>query len=137
MAIISGATASDPFEITYATLANAANAADVDADGIAFRIEAISTGSLDTWSGSAWTAVTAGTTLIAAGEKLRWTPVAGTSGLRNAFTVRAWDGQAASATAIQVRVDGDVWRVRPWTDAASSGISTLYNYTHAYSLVTY
>ena len=133
VAIISGATASDPFEITYATLANAANAADVDADPTAFRIEAISTGSLDKWSGSAWTAVTAGTTLIAAGEKLRWTPAAGTSGLRNAFTVRAWDGQAASATAIQVRVDGDVWRVRPWTDAASSGISTLSNYTHAYS----
>ena len=133
VAIISGATDSDPFEITYSTLANAANAADVDADAIAFRIEAVSTGSLEKWNGSSWTAVTAGTTLIAIGEKLRWTPVAGTSGLRNAFTVKAWDGQAASATAVQVRVDGDIWRVRPWTDAASSGISTLYDYTHAYS----
>jgi VCBS repeat-containing protein len=133
VAVISGATASDPFEITYATLANAANAADLESDGIAFRIEAVSTGALEKWNGSSWTAVTAGTTLIATGEKLRWTPAAGTSGLRNAFTVKAWDGQAASATAIQVRVDGDRWRVRPWTDAASSGISTLYNYTHAYS----
>lgn len=133
VAVISGATASDPFEITYATLANAANAADLEADAIAFRIEAVSTGAVEKWNGSSWTAVTAGTTLIATGEKLRWTPAAGTSGLQNAFTVKAWDGQAASVTAIQVRVDGDIWRVRPWTDAASSGISTLFNYTHAYS----
>ncbi|NBW96214.1 MAG: DUF4347 domain-containing protein [Planctomycetia bacterium] len=133
IAIISGATGSDPFEITYTALANASNAVDVDGDAIAFRIEAVSSGSLDKWTGSAWAAVAPGTTLLAAGEKLRWTPVAGSSGLRNAFTVKAWDGQMASATAIQVRVDGDRWRVLPWTDAASSGIAPAYRYTHAYS----
>jgi VCBS repeat-containing protein len=133
IAIISGATGSDPFEITYASLANASNAVDVDADAISFRIEAVSTGSLDKWTGSAWAAVVPGTTLLSAGEKLRWTPVAGSSGLRNAFTVKAWDGQLASATAIQVRVDGDRWRVLPWTDATSSGITPTHRFTHAYS----
>ncbi len=133
IAIISGANGSDPFEIASTSLANAANAADVDNDAIAFRIEAVSSGSLAKWTGSAWTAVVPGTTLLAAGEKLRWTPVAGSSGLRNAFTVKAWDGQLASATAIQVRIDGDRWRVLPWTDAASSGITPTHRYTHAYS----
>ena len=70
---------------------------------------------------------------MSAGDKLRWTPAAGSSGLRNAFTVKAWDGQLASATAVQVRIDGDRWRVLPWTDAASSGVSPTYRYTHAYS----
>ena len=74
-----------------------------------------------------------GTTLIAAGDKLLWTPVAGSSGLRNAFIVKAYDGQLASSNAIQVRIDGDRWRVLPWTDATSSGIASAYRYTHAYS----
>ena len=133
VAIISGAAGSDPFEISYASLAAAANAADIDADAIAFRIEAVSTGSLEKWTGSAWASVVPGATLVSATDKLRWTPVAGSSGLRNAFTVKAWDGQLASATAIQVRVDGDRWRVLPWTDAASSGITPTHRYTHAYS----
>lgn len=126
IAIISGATGSDPFEIAYTSLASAANAADMDGDAIAFRIEAVSSGTLEQWTGSAWAAVVPGTTLVSAGGKLRWNPVAGSSGLRNAFTVKAWDGQFASATAIEVRVDGDRWRALPWTDAASSGISPLY-----------
>lgn len=133
VAIIAGASGSQPFEIRYASLAAAANAADIDGNPIAFRIEAVSSGTLEKWTGSAWAGVTPGTTLVAAGEKLRWTPVAGTSGLRDAFTVRAWDGQLASATAIQVRVDGDRWRVAAWTDATSSGISAAHRYTHATS----
>ncbi len=86
--------------ITYATLAAAANEADLDGDTLYFRTEAVSTGTL-TKGGSA---VTPGTTLLANGESLMWTPAADASGTLAAFTVRAWDGTAASATAIQVQV---------------------------------
>ena len=45
-----------------------------------------------------------GTTLLGAGESLIWTPATNANGTLNAFTVRAWDGSLASASAVQVQV---------------------------------
>ena len=131
--IISGQTEGEPMEITYTSIAAAADEADVDGDVISFRVEAISSGSLQKWSGSAWGAVVPGTTLIAVGDKVLWTPAIGTTGLQNAFTVKAWDGQFASATAIQLKIDAARWTIVPWTAAATSGLDPRYRYTHAYS----
>ena len=93
-------------EITYADLAAAANEADVDGDTLSFRVEAISSGTLQKWDGTAWQAVTAGTTLLSTGEKLQWKAASNANGSGlNAFTVKAWDGTAASSTAVQVKAD--------------------------------
>jgi alpha-tubulin suppressor-like RCC1 family protein len=131
--IISGQTEGEPMEISYTSIAAAADEADVDGDAISFRIEAVSSGTMQKWTGSAWAAVVPGTTLVAAGEKLRWAPAVGTTGLQNAFTIKAWDGQLASATAIQLKVDAARWTIAPWTAAATSGLDPKYRYTHAYS----
>jgi hypothetical protein len=98
---LGGATEDTGYTITYATLAGAANEADVDGDTLSFRVQAVSSGTL-TKNG---VAVTAGTTLVASGEQLVWTPAANASGTLNAFTVVAWDGNAASPSPVQVRVD--------------------------------
>ena len=100
VATLPGATEDTAFTITYATLAAAANAADVEEDTLSFRIEAVSSGTLS----KGGTPVTAGSTLLAAGESLVWTPAADANGTLNAFTIKAWDGALASATAVQVRV---------------------------------
>jgi uncharacterized protein YjbI with pentapeptide repeats len=131
--IISGQTESEPMEVSYTSIAAAADEADVDGDAISFRIEAVSSGTLEKWSGSAWGAVVPGTTLVATGEKLRWTPAIGTTGLQNAFTIKAWDGQFASATAVQLKIDASRWTIVPWTAAATSGLDPRYRYTHSYS----
>ena len=95
-----GATQDTAFTITFATLAAAANEADANGDTLSFRIEAVSSGTL-TKGGSA---VTPGTTLLATGESLVWTPSQSTSGTLPAFTIKAWDGVLASATPVQVQV---------------------------------
>lgn len=41
---------------------------------------------------------------IVSNTNYKWVPPAGVTGLQNAFTVVAWDGSAASATPIQVKV---------------------------------
>lgn len=97
---LTGATQDRAFTVSYTTLAAASNIADVDvSDTLRFRIEAVSTGTL-TKSG---VSVTPGTTLLASGESLVWTPAAASAGTLNAFTVKAWDGNDASTTAVQVR----------------------------------
>jgi hypothetical protein len=42
--------------------------------------------------------------LLSAGETLRWTPALNANGTLTAFTVKAWDGVLASASAVQVSV---------------------------------
>ncbi len=97
---LAGATEDTAFTISYATLAAAANEADVDGDTLSFRVEAVSTGTL-TKGGAA---VTAGTTLLSTGESLVWTPATDANGTLNAFTIKAHDGTTTSASAIQVQV---------------------------------
>ena len=91
-------------EITYEALAAASNETDVENSAPAFRIEALSTGTLQKWVNSAWTAVTAGSTLVSSGEKLLWTSAINFNGIANAFTVVAYDGELDSGSPIQVRV---------------------------------
>ena len=131
--IISGQTEGAPIEISHTTIAAAADEADVDGDAISFRVEAGSSGTLQIWNGSTWSAVVPGSTLIAAGDKVLWTPADGSTGLQNAFTLRAWDGQIASANAVQLKVDAARWTIHPWTNEASTGIDPRYLYTHSYS----
>ena len=125
-------------EITYADLAAAANEADVDAsDTIKFRIEAVSTGSLQKWNGTAWADVVAGTTTLAATEKLQWKAAqdANGNGL-NAFTVKAVDtAGAASSTAVQVKADVTASNDAP-TITTPSGTLPGANAGVAYSLPT-
>jgi large repetitive protein len=97
---LTGATEDTALTISYATLAAAATAADAEGDLLSFRVEAVSTGTL-TKGGSP---VVTGTTLLGTGESLVWTPAANANGTGNAFTIKAWDGTAASASAIQVQV---------------------------------
>jgi len=94
------ATEDTAFTISYATLASAADEADTEGDTLSFRIEAVTTGTLT----KGGVAVTAGTTLLSAGESLVWTGAANANGTLNAFTVKAHDGTSASSSAIQVEV---------------------------------
>jgi autotransporter-associated beta strand protein len=82
--------------IPYATFAANANEQDDDGDAVSFRIESVVSGTL-TKNG---TAITPGVTLVSSGESLVWTPAANVNGSLAAFTMRAWDGDLASASAV-------------------------------------
>ncbi len=97
---LTGATEDTPFTISYATLAAAADEADVDGNAISFRVEAVGNGALTKNGG----AVVAGTTLLSSGESLVWTPATNANGTLAAFTVRAFDGNLASASGVAVNV---------------------------------
>ncbi len=108
--------------ILYATLAAAANEADVDGDPLSFRVEAVSTGTLM----KGGLPVVPGVTLLSAGESLVWHPDPNASGTLPAFTVKAWDGNAASATPVQVRVAvAPVADVPGFTDSLPSDPSAV------------
>lgn len=104
--------------IPYSTLLAQSNAADGDLTPISFRIDAVLNGTL-TKNGSP---VIPGTTLFASGETLLWTPAANASGNINAFSVRAWDGEANSASSVNVPIF-----VTPVNDAPTlSSVNTLF-----------
>jgi hypothetical protein len=87
--------------ISYAALAAAADEADVDNANISFRVETVSTGTLT----KGGVPVTPGTTTLGPGETLVWRGASNANGVQDAFVVKAWDGQLASAAAVQVKVD--------------------------------
>ncbi len=97
---LTGATEDTAFTITYAALAAAADEADADMDAISFRVEAVTTGTLT----KGGTPVVPGTTLLATGESLVWTPATNANGTLNAFTIVASDGSTISTPAVQVQV---------------------------------
>jgi hypothetical protein len=118
---IAGPNEDTAFTLSYATLAAAANEADVDSSTLSFRVEAVSSGTL-TKGGAA---VTAGTTLLSTGEQWVWTPASNANGTLAAFTVKAYDGSLASSTAIQVNVN-----VNAVNDAPTlTSVSTLTSAT--------
>ncbi|MFO0946531.1 MAG: Ig-like domain-containing protein [Planctomycetota bacterium] len=99
---LSVALQEQPFTVTYAALAAAANEGDANGNPLSFRVEAVSSGTL-TKNG---VAVVPGVTLLSASEELVWTPAPGTDGQGvNMFSVRAWDGLLASASPVQVKVN--------------------------------
>ena len=103
---LTGATEDAALSIPYATLAAAANEADVDSGAtLSFRVDALTTGTLYTNVGLTMP-VTPGTTLLSIGGTWYWKPATDANGSAlNAFTVKAYDGALASSTAIQVKVD--------------------------------
>ncbi|NBX18905.1 MAG: hypothetical protein EBR09_16255, partial [Proteobacteria bacterium] len=108
--------------ITYSDLANAGDEADIETPNPSFRIEGVTASTtLEKWDGSGWTAASAGTTVIAAGEKVRWKGVSNSFGVLPAFSVKAFDGISASSTAVPVYID-----ISPVNDAPTlTTISTL------------
>ncbi|MFZ9794513.1 MAG: Ig-like domain-containing protein, partial [Gemmataceae bacterium] len=101
---LAGATEDTPFEITYSVLSAASNAADVEDSSLSFRVASVTNGILESWDGSQWVPAS-NTTVLAANQKLRWTPPANTNGILDAFTVVALDsGGLESATPVLVRV---------------------------------
>ncbi|MDA9793377.1 VCBS repeat-containing protein, partial [Bacteriovoracaceae bacterium] len=89
------------FSISYGALHTASNVADGDGDAIKFRIETLETGAALKINGIA---VNVGSSLVSPGDTLTWTPVAASVGEQNAFTVKAYDTDDYSLTAVQVKV---------------------------------
>ncbi len=118
---LTGATEDTAYAISYAALLAASNYADTDAsDPKSFRVEAVTTGTLYTDAGLT-TPVTPGTTLLSTGGTWYWKAALDANGSAlNAFTVKAWDGTAASTTAIQVKANVAAVNDAPTLSAAAS-----------------
>ena len=110
---LTGAIEDTAYSISYSALAGAADEADIDGDGLSFRIEAVSTGTLT----KGGTPVSSGNTMLASGETILWTPAPQANGTLNAFTVKAWDGAAASSSPVQVQVSVTAVNDAPTLDA--------------------
>jgi autotransporter-associated beta strand protein len=97
---LTGASEDTAFTISYETLAAAADETDPDGTTPSFQIEGVTSGAL-TKSG---VAVTSGSSTLASGESLVWTPATNATGTLAAFTVKAYDGTLASISAVTVNV---------------------------------
>ncbi len=110
VATLTGGRPGIPYEITYESLRTAANVADVETTSPGILIQAINSGSLQKWNGTAWAAVSVAANaplsqkLISAGQKIRWLPPAGAIGNQPAFKIKASDGALTSAMTAQVFV---------------------------------
>jgi hypothetical protein len=122
---LTGALEDTLFDIPFNTLASAANEADVNGDPISFRIIAVSSGTL-TLNGNP---ITPGVTLFAAGDTLNWLPALNANGVLPAFTIRAFDGNLESSTAVQVSVN-----VQAVNDAPT--LTTVTQFTTSQNLAT-
>jgi len=88
-------TAGQPVVITYAQLVAATGATQTTSRSVQFMLAGVAKGSrLEVWNGSRWTAVPplANVPLLAPGGRIRWTPPVNAAGVRQAFTVKTWDG---------------------------------------------
>ena len=107
-AALGGGKIGTPYEITYETLRTALNAADDGTAAPTLVIQAIKSGSLQKWSGTAWVNVSAAGPLpqrsLSEGQKIRWLPPAGVSGAQQAFDVKARDGLLYSTTTAKVTI---------------------------------
>ncbi len=129
--VLAGGTEDLPYSITYAALAAASDAADVDGDAISFVISAVSSGRL-TKDG---VDVTAGTTTLSAGESLVWKGDPHVFGTANAFTVKVSDGTVTSSTAVQVQVNLAEAVIAPTLTAIATlpGATSGVGYTITYA----
>ena len=92
-------------EITYEDLLSASNAEDQDEDTISFIIEDIQTGSLQKKTGNEWIEISESESTLSTGETIRWRGNTNAHGSIDAFTIRASDGIATSATPINVHFE--------------------------------
>ena len=92
-------TVGRPLVITYAQLVAATGATQTTSRSVQFMLAGLSSGRIEVWSGGRWNVVPAiaNMPLLAPGGRIRWTPPAGASGTRPAFSVKAWDGWRMSA----------------------------------------
>ena len=108
--VINGSSSNPPVEISYDTLRAATGATDAELPNPTLVIQTVLTGTLQRWSGTAWVRIstTAGSPVaqrtLQPGQRLRWIPPSGSTGLQNAFRVTASDGVATSAAACNVRI---------------------------------
>ena len=111
VATLSGGTVGTPYVMTYASLREALNVADVDNASPSIVIQSIDSGTLQKWSGTAWVKVSTASTAalaqrtLSVGGKIRWLPPTGVSGERLAFKAKAYDGSLYSADAVQVTIN--------------------------------
>jgi hypothetical protein len=121
-----------PFNINYATLLGASNAADSNGQPIQFRVNSIQNGTLSIVHNSVTSAVVASPTngtLLASGDTLVWTSPAGLWGSGvNAFSVTAFDGSLNSVPAVQVKINVSSWGSQfdlsgAWLVVNPSGVS--------------
>ena len=88
-------TVGQPLVITYAQLVAATDATQTTSRSIQFMLAGLNSGRLEVWTGSGWSVVPSQykyMPLVAPFGKIRWTPPAGASGARAAFSVKTWDG---------------------------------------------
>jgi hypothetical protein len=108
--VINGSSSNLPVEISYDTLRAATGATDAELPNPTLVIQTVLTGTLQRWSGIAWVRIstTAGSPVaqrtLQPGQRLRWIPPSGSTGLQNAFRVTASDGVATAAAACKVRI---------------------------------
>ena len=110
--------------ITHSDLLSASNAADSDGDPISFRVEAVSTGTLEKSVGGSWSSVTPGSTLIESNDTVRWRGATNANGTLNAFTLKAYDGDLTSFSAVQVTVQLSSANDSPSGSVTISGTAT-------------
>ena len=93
-ALLGPSPAGQPVVISYAQLVAATGATQTTSRSIQFMFAGLSSGRLEVWTGSRWSVVpaVANIPLLAPGGQIRWTPPAGASGIRAAFSVKTWDG---------------------------------------------
>ncbi|MSR26247.1 MAG: hypothetical protein EXS06_04410 [Planctomycetaceae bacterium] len=109
-AALGGGKIGTPYEITYETLRTALNAADDGTAAPTLVIQAIKSGSLQKWSGTAWVNVATAAGVpqrslsLSEGQKIRWLPPAGVSGAQQVFDVKARDGLLYSTTTAKVTI---------------------------------
>ena len=96
-----------PYTIPFSLLFNNSDATDSNSDPLSFRVETVTGGTL-TLNG---TPIIPGVTTIRAPQPgelnpptLIWLPPSDASGIINAFTVSAFDGELASTPPVQVRI---------------------------------
>ena len=117
--------------IAYGVLLGAANEADIDGDTISFRFETLTSGTLL----KNGVAAEPGVTLLGPGEEWVWRPDVNAAGVLEAFTIRAWDGLAASSHDVPINVDIASTNVAPTLTVvntlpgASAGVDFDITYT--------
>jgi hypothetical protein len=129
---LTGAKEDQAFTISYQTLADAANEADIDGQTLSFQVEAVSSG---TTLKKGEQTVAKGDTLSASDiVSLHWTPAKDATGVLDAFTVKAVDsagGESASPVQVKVNVEPEGYNlsgtVKFWKGSAGiEGVKTSF-----------
>jgi VCBS repeat-containing protein len=96
---LTGAEEDKPYVVSYAALRTASDMEDVDSALLWFQWDEVTSGTL-TRNGNP----VLPSSRLGVGEAWVWTPPLNAKGTLNAFKIKAWDGEALSNTAVQVRV---------------------------------